>query len=146
MCDYSLAALRTRLAVEAEELVIYRFPTGSQGLTAPDEITKYGSDFYAWWTMIDATQVPCAVCVPHGAHLLLRDIPERLQRGLGVNSEEEVTFVQLSADAGRHRDGVRFSNGLEVLLQRFAEGQRVRVISLASPGLAEEPERDELAA
>ena len=34
MCDYSLAGLRTRLAVEGEELVVYRFPTGSIGLTS----------------------------------------------------------------------------------------------------------------
>ena len=33
MCDYSLATLQTRLAVEGEELVVYRFPTGSIGLT-----------------------------------------------------------------------------------------------------------------
>lgn len=146
MCDYSLAALRTRLARESEELVIYRFPTGSMGLTSPDELTKYGPNLHAWWSRIDASQVPCAVCIPHGAQLMLRDIPERLQRGLGVNEEETVTFVQMSADAGRHRDGIRFNNGLQVLLQRFSEGQRARVLSLAPAALAEEPETEDLAA
>lgn len=146
MCDYSLAALRTRLARESEELVIYRFPTGSLGLTSPDELTKYGPDLHAWWSTIDATQVPCAVCIPHGTQLVLRDIPERLQRGLGVDQEETVTFVQMSADSGRHRDGIRFRNGMQVLLQRFAEGQRARVLSLVPAALAEEPDTEDLAA
>jgi hypothetical protein len=44
---------------------------------------------------------------------------------------ETVEFIQTSADAGRHRDGVRFSNGQEILLQRLAEGQRATVLSLA---------------
>jgi len=35
ICDYSLASLRTRLAVEGEELFVYRFPTASLGLTSP---------------------------------------------------------------------------------------------------------------
>jgi hypothetical protein len=41
MCDYSIAALRTRLAVEGEELVVYRFPTGSIGLTSASEVAAH---------------------------------------------------------------------------------------------------------
>ena len=130
MCDYSLAALRSRLAAQGEELVIYRFPTGSLGLTTPAEREMYTPEFHGWWPSFDATQVPCAICIPDGARLLLRDIPERLRQRLGIGAEEEVTFVQLSADVGRHRDGVRFGNGQETLLQRLAEGQRARVVSL----------------
>ena len=32
MCDYSLAVLPKRLAVEGEELIVHRFRTGSIGL------------------------------------------------------------------------------------------------------------------
>ena len=41
MCDYSLTGLRTRLAVEGEELIIYRFPTGSIGLTSASEVAVH---------------------------------------------------------------------------------------------------------
>jgi hypothetical protein len=34
MCDYSLQGGPNRLAVEGEQLVTYRFPTGSVGLAA----------------------------------------------------------------------------------------------------------------
>jgi hypothetical protein len=70
------------------------------------------------------------VCIPPGAQLVLQDIPPRLQSGLGLTAQEEVVFVQTSMDAGRHRDAVRFRNNQEVLLQRLAEGQRARVLSL----------------
>ncbi len=120
---------------------MYRFPTGSLGLTAPAELEKYKPEFHGWWSSLDPSQVPCAVCIPHGSRLHLNDIPERLQQKLGVGAEEEVMFIQMSADVGRHRDGVRFANGQEILLQRLAEGQRAQVLSLSSTVLAEpEPE------
>ena len=138
MCDYSLASLRTRLAAEGEDVVIYRFPTGSLGMTTPAELEMYKPEFHGWWSSFDPAHVACAVCIPHGSRLLLRDIPERLQQKLGVGAEEEITFVQMSADAGRHRDGIRFANGQEILLQRMAEGQRARVISLSPAGIEAE--------
>ena len=130
MCDYSLAALRTRLAAEGEELVTYRFPTGSIGLTTPAELELYRSEPNSWWSSHDPDKVACAVCIPHGSRLRLSDIPERLQQQLGVSAEEEIVFIQTSSDAGRHRDGVRFMNGQEILLQRLAEGQHARVLSV----------------
>jgi hypothetical protein len=75
---------------------------------------------------------------------VLQDIPPRLQSGLGLGAEEEVVFVQTSMDAGRHRDAVRFHNNQEVLLQRLAEGQRARVLSLggtSSPEASPEEKR-----
>jgi len=77
-----------------------------------------------------------AVCIPNGARLILRDIPLDIQRELDIEPEEEVTFVQLGNAAYTYRDGVRFGNGREILLQRLAEGQRADVLSLA---LVEEP-------
>jgi hypothetical protein len=99
MCDYSLAGLRTRLAIVGEELVTHRFPTGSLGLTTPAELELHRPG-NGWWPTIDPTQVACAVCIPHGSRLSLRDIPERLQQRLGIGAAEEVVFIQMSAEHG----------------------------------------------
>jgi hypothetical protein len=83
------------------------------------------------------------VCVPPGAQLLLRDIPEHLQRSFSVTEVEEVTFIEQSLEAFTHRDAVRFANGREVPLQYFRSGQRVEILSLcgAEEEKPEEPER-----
>jgi hypothetical protein len=121
MCDYSLAHFPNRLAVEGEQLVVRRFDTLTMGLAPAGRSLKVG------------LFSPClAVCVPPGARLLLRDIPKDLQRRWGVSAVEEVTSVQLSAEAFIHRDAVRFANGQEILLQRLECGQRVDVLSLCS--------------
>ena len=138
MCDYSLAALRSRLAFEGEQLVIYRFPTGSLGMTTPAELEMYQQEFHGWRSWFNPNEVPCAVCIPHGARLLLRDIPERLQDKLGVRPDEEVVFIQTTEEEGRHRDGVRFTNGQEILLQRLAVRQRAVVLSLSEAAAEEE--------
>ena len=138
MCDYSLAGLRNRLAIEGEELVLYRFPTGSLGLTSPAELEAHGKEFRGWLHRFDPREVACAVCIPPGARLLLRDIPDHLQKHLGVGVVENVVFTQRSAEVGRHRDGFRFPNGQEILLQRLAEGQRATVQSIFSALLKEE--------
>jgi hypothetical protein len=104
MCDYSLAGIPNRLAVEGEHLVVHRFPA-SLGLASP--CTPLG-----WSCSKKSTP---AVCVPPGARLLLRDIPEDLQSRIHVGAGEEVTFVQLSATAFQYRDAVRFTNGQEIL-------------------------------
>ena len=65
----------------------------------------------------------------------LRGIPDRLQRQLGVGTEEIVMFIQMS---GRYHDGVRFANGQELLLQRLLERQRADVLSISSTTLSEE--------
>ncbi len=127
MCDYSLAGIPNRLAAEKELLTVYRFPTGALGLTSPERCR------WRFWSR----QTP-AVCVPPGARLLLRDIPKDLQRQFRVDATEEVTFVQLSAEAYQYRDAVRFRNGREVLLQRLRCGQRLEVLSLCSSESREE--------
>ena len=127
MCDYSLAGIPNRLAAEGEQLMVFRFPTGALGLTSP----KTGH-----W-LLWSKQTP-AVCVPPGARLLLGDIPKSLQRQFDVQTSEEVTFVQLSAEAYQYRDAVRFSNGREVLLQCLRCGQHVEVLSLCSGESREE--------
>ena len=127
MCDYSLAGLPSRLAVEGEQLVVHRFSTGSLGLASPCPSLS------RWW----AKQTP-AVCVPPGAVLLLQDIPKDLQQQLGVGRTEDVTFVQVSATPYQYRDAVRFSNGREFLLQKLRCGQRVDILSLSSADFKQE--------
>ncbi|MBZ5675861.1 MAG: hypothetical protein LAP61_16590 [Acidobacteriia bacterium] len=121
--------MRNRLAVEGEDLTVYRFPTGTLGFTAPAELEQR-PEMRGWRSWFSLRQVPCAVCIPPGARLVLRDIPARLQSSLGIGTEEEVVFVQVGMDAGRHRDAIRFRNNQELLLQRLAEGQRARMVSL----------------
>jgi hypothetical protein len=62
--------------------------------------------------------------------LLLRDIPDRLQRALGLSEVEEVTFTQLTAEAYHFRDAVRFKNSKELLLQHLRDGQHVTALAL----------------
>jgi hypothetical protein len=141
MCDYSLMGVPSRLAHEGEDLVVYKFWTGSRGLTPctsvmnPDTQTQYGIV-----KRLFANPEPerVAVCIPPGARLLLGDIPEDLQKSFAVGASEEVTFTELTATPNTYRDAVRFKNGRELLLQRLNEGQRVRVLQLS---LQDEPVR-----
>ncbi|HEY1205235.1 MAG: hypothetical protein ABSH46_11090 [Bryobacteraceae bacterium] len=151
MCDYSLHALPNRLAVEGEELVTYRFPTSSIGLASPADLEKANCQpggakaGKSWWSVLKSLLNPPplridkipAVCIPPGARLRMNSIPRELQKELGVGRTEEVTFVELSASAYRYRDGVRFENGRDILLQYLGEGLSVEVLSL---GGCEQPE------
>ena len=131
MCDYSLAGIPSRLAVEGEQLVVHRFSTGSLGLASPcPSLSRLWS----------AKQTP-AVCIPPGARLLLRDIPKGLQQQFGVRGTEEVAFVQLSATPYQFRDAVRFNNGRDILLQQLQRGQQVEVLSLSSGDFEHEGHR-----
>ncbi|MFZ0733125.1 MAG: hypothetical protein WAM79_12430 [Candidatus Sulfotelmatobacter sp.] len=133
-------SLPNRLAVCGEELVVHKFELGSMGLASVSDVSRIQSvpevpvtGFFARLKKILFPPVPqqCpAVCVPPGARLLVRDIPEHLQRELSLKSPvEEVLFTQL-ATVG-FRDALRFKNGLELLMQRLMEGQRVRVLTLS---------------
>jgi hypothetical protein len=126
MCDYSLMSMPTRLAVEGEELVVNRFPTGSLGFESSTERTR------GFWAELKQFFIPPpVVCIPPGARLMLRDIPGRLQSEFGLEREEEVVFTQLSAAVNSYRDAVRFRNGKETLLQDLTAGQRARVLDLS---------------
>jgi hypothetical protein len=159
MCDYSLHSTPNRLAAEGEILVMHRFPTGSMGLASPTDLNRHKSGHpdsgvrRAWWATLsnwitEQTAVPAkvpAVCIPPGAQLTLHNIPVHLQQELGVKETEPVVFAQLSASEYRYRDGVRFANGREVLLQSLQEGQRVDVICLSLLESSVEPEHRESA-
>ena len=141
MCDYSLMALPNRLAVCGEELVVHRFEMGIMGLASvvdvqclqqPEELPAFTftEKLKKWFFPPVPPQCP-AVCIPPGARLLVRDIPDKMQKSLGLESGiQEVVFTQIGT-AG-FRDAIRFPNGAELLLQRLTEGQRVRVLALSS--------------
>jgi hypothetical protein len=138
MCDYSLHNVNQRLAVEGEPLQVYKFPSGSLGLASPAELRPTAISPQGrtnWWQTIKAWfSVPppvCAVCVPPGARLVLRDVPQSLQQRLGVGTEEEVTFVQLRPELTGYRDAVRFQNGKEILLQQLPVGLEVDVLGFS---------------
>lgn len=134
MCDYSLMSIPNRLARESEELVVERFSTGSMGFASPSTQCR------GWWERLKDFFNPgprVAVCIPPGARLALRDIPQQLRSEWHVNEVEEVTFTQLSANVNHYRDAVRFGNGKEVLLQRLRSGQHARVLDLSCAGETE---------
>ena len=148
MCDYSLMAIPNRLAVSGEELIVHRFEAGSVGLASALDLRRIQeyreAQCHGFWPTIKAffilsqTQSIPAVCIPPGARLLIRDIPAKLQQECGFqDGVKEAVFTQVTAVVNTFRDAVRFQNGVEVLLQRFEEGQRVRVLDLS---LAEEQE------
>ncbi len=110
MCDYSLAHLRNREAVRGEELTTMTTSNGSIGLCSPRDRNV-------------------AVCLPPGASLLVENIPSKVRRDLGVSETDFATFDQFNVAENNHRDGIRFPNGKQILLQQL-KGIRVTVLSL----------------
>ncbi|HLW75849.1 MAG TPA: hypothetical protein VKS01_02670 [Bryobacteraceae bacterium] len=141
MCDYSLCGLPTRLAADGEQLVVHKFSTGSMGMASPADfpVIEAKTARKGFWaavkTFFDVVCEPPvipAICIPPGAHLILRDIPEDLQKRCRVSSEAGVTFTQLTAEVNTYRDAIRFPNGIQLRLQDLREGMHVEVLSLAT--------------
>jgi len=147
MCDYSLYEFPNRLAREGEELVTYRFPSGSMGVASPAELEKAQSkpSGKGFWGAVrspfelsqhrpsDRSSV-CAICVPPGARLILKDISAQMQRDLGLCPEEGGKFIETSAEVHHHRDAIQLTNGPVIPLQCLCEGQRVEILSLVPAG------------
>lgn len=151
MCDLFTDAIPNRLAVSGEELVVHRFEEGEVGMASASDLRirqEYRRvQLHGFWPKLKeffnapAGPVIPAVCIPPGARLLVRDIPAQLQRECDLQSTvERAVFTQTTAAVNTFRDALRFHTGKEVLLQRFAEGQRVRVLHLSS---AEERETEQ---
>jgi hypothetical protein len=138
MCDYSLGGISNRLAVDGEELMIHRFPTGSMGLASCSDlqaVVRKKQTRTLWQVVKDAfelwpstTTVP-AVCVPPGARLVWKTVPADLQRKWNIEEEQSVVFVQTSADVNRYRDALQLTNGQTILLQQLREGVRLQILS-----------------
>jgi hypothetical protein len=101
MCDYSLEVYGSRPAREGECYVTSRFPSGTIGLTSPEHAST-------------------AVCLNCDTALEISGIPDSMCRELGIKPDEDAVFVRL--ETGTYRDGIRFSNGAEVTLQKFPPG------------------------
>lgn len=126
MCDYSLEMYGSRPAQEGETLLVNRFPSGSIGFAAPDGLRT-------------------PVCIQCDTSLLLTDIPTDVQASFGCGPSEKVKFIRL--DEGMYRDGVEFTNGLRVSLQRLKPGMAATVLSLITrvepvPEIAHHHEHD----
>jgi hypothetical protein len=150
MRDYSLHAFPNRLAVDGEDLVVHRFLGASMGLASPADLQMANLPAVSgkkpiWhrlanWLQglklkLELQKRTCAVCVPPGARLILRDIPKGLQRELNISEVEAVTFVETTAEENSYRDAVRFGNRRELLLHMLEEGQRVIVLSVTPVGM-----------
>jgi hypothetical protein len=131
MCDYSLMGVPNRLARTGEDLVVYRFHTGSIGLASPDDLDCLAAiratrkDFWARvkdFLCLPEPEPVCAVCIPPGARLELYE----------ANSTEAVVFTQTSSSTNTHRDAVQFADGRILHLQGLREGLRVKVIDLSN--------------
>ena len=143
MCDYSLMAIPSRLAVSGDDLVVHRFDAKSLGFAAAFDVrpahehrNATNEAFWAWLRTLlhPSSNTPIrTVCFPPGARLLIRDISTKLQHACGFREElAQEVFTQISASVNSFRDAVRFQNGAVVLLQRLDEGQSVRVLDLSS--------------
>jgi hypothetical protein len=135
MCDYSLMCYPNRLAVEGEELVVRRFPSGSKGLASPADLPKHPARRSLWSLLkeifVDSQNcsVP-AVCVPPGACLILRDVDPGFRSRYECSTGERVRFHQLTTEVNTYRDSLRFENGGSVRVQDLPEGMRLLVASL----------------
>ena len=138
MCDYSLMMIPNRLAIEGEELVAHRFQNGSTGMLSC-------SDFDIWsatrpkgfWQRLRAglsseREPTPVVCIPPGARLRLKGVPEALNAHVPMGSCEDAVFTQISAETSQYRDALCFANGATVLIQRLPEGPKLKVLRLSS--------------
>jgi hypothetical protein len=72
------------------------------------------------------------VCIPPGALLRLKNLPQNLRSQFGLSACEDAVFTQLSAEGNQHRDALQFENGTTMSLQLLPEGQTAIVLRLSS--------------
>lgn len=144
MCDYSLYATPNRLADEGEQLVLYRFGTGSLGFASALElkVQQTQTERQSFWAGVKAILSPrrceavTAICIPPGSRLKLTEVPKEVQMRLHVMTSETVSFTEISTRSYSYRDALVLSNGRSVLLQDLPEGLKAEVESL-SPEMPE---------
>lgn len=131
MCDYSLSGIPNRPAIEGERLTTYLFPNGVMGFVSETELAVFSRARTSLWTRLRAwlnSEAPCAVCLPAGATLVLRDTPAWLRTSL-AESDEVVSFFQ-DEPKDEFRDAIRSRRGTKLLIQQLPERQVADVLSL----------------
>ncbi|HEX4750953.1 MAG TPA: hypothetical protein VH302_15540 [Bryobacteraceae bacterium] len=141
MCDYSLYALPNRLAEDGEQVVLYKFGTGSIGfastLDAASQKTVTCSRWDEFCADLKALLLPrstaCvpAVCMPPGTRLMLGDVPVRIQAEHSLRAGDTVTVTEITTQSYAYRDALFLPNGKCVLLQELPAGMEATVLSTA---------------
>jgi hypothetical protein len=140
MCDDSLQGLPNRLAVEGEEVVTHRFPSGSLGMASPLDIAGAESSAAAdrAGNMVDGRQ---ALAVD-GSRMLCSDSRLHSTRNTpphGPHSRCDAEAVRVGCIAERHLHSVeyrsilvprcdKFDDGRQIVLQAFPEGVLFEVL------------------
>lgn len=121
MCDYSLETYRSTPARTGASYETHRFPSGTVGFVSKEDRET-------------------AVCMSCDTRLNLSGIPQAMQDTIGVGPNEAVVFIRL--EEGPHHDGVRFSNGAQVTLQRLSAGVKGTVIDalIDEPAVRTDPQ------
>lgn len=141
VCDYSLYAIRQRLACEGDELVTYRFETGSIGFAGVSDVEQQAARLHAArglfgrvidWLRLGNTSCVTAVCMPPGARVELDATSVRRQDNIGLQPQCEATFDEITPESFMYRDALRLGDGRVLLLQSLPEGVRAKVLSLGS--------------
>jgi hypothetical protein len=141
VCDYSLYAIRQRLASEGDELVTFRFETGSVGFAALSEVeqqtrrSRSTRGFFGRvmdWLRLGNTSCLTAVCMPPGARVELDATFVSRPESIGLQPRCEATFDEITAESFMYRDALRLPDGRVLLLQSLPEGLRAKVLSLGS--------------
>jgi hypothetical protein len=141
VCDYSLYAIRQRLACEGDELVTYRFETGSIGFAGIAEVEQHVARLrpnrglfgrLIDWLRLGNTSCMTAVCMPPGARVELDTTFVTRPQSAGLQPRCEATFDEITTESFMYRDALRLNDGRVLLLQSLPEGIRAKVLSLGS--------------
>jgi hypothetical protein len=141
MCDYSLYALPNRLAEDGEQVVLYKFGTGSIGFASTLDVASQKTVTCTRWEAFCAdlkgfllprttSGVP-AICMPPGTRLALCEVPARIQAEHSLHSGDTVTVTEITTQSYAYRDALFLSNGKCVLLQELPVGLEATVLSTA---------------
>ena len=115
MCDFSLHAVKSRPGKVGDKLTTRRFPFGTRGFSAPEDINV-------------------AVCLRPGTELSFTDEVRRARIWPGsknVTYHKTAIFRQINQDNPvTHHDALEFPDGQIVLLTLLEEGQHATVLQL----------------
>jgi hypothetical protein len=115
MCDFSLHAVKSRPAEVGDKLTTRRFPLGTRGFSAPEDINV-------------------AVCLRPGTELSFTDEVRRVQPwplSKNVICHKTAIFRQINQNNRvTHHDALEFPDGRILLLTLLEEGQHATVLQL----------------